>query len=367
MKNNKAILLVHGMGKHTPPKDGKHGSFGQEFVDATTATLQQFSKHKQDTLEKHFDIHEFNYDAWFDQMRTGMADRAKSMQERLAAVSQIYGASVPLDLVSRLTSLEAKFGNDEFFYTHWLDVIFYGTMLGAKVRVDAGAKIAQLVEDYGGSNVHVIAHSLGTAVTHDTLHLLYRREHDPDDRIPDLSPVNHRLGSIWMFANVSRLVNSVSRLCDPLGSVVKPGDDGCTGYFCNIRHKLDPFTWLARFDPRNNDQWVPGGIYNSAYGNIGTSLIVEANTHSFPQYLQDPDVAEYLLPFLLFTKLKGTEAEWRALRTARTKLSLNGAYGSLEDSLKDALQTPDSISGWVDFLDTAKKFKDAVEQLKNNP
>lgn len=365
---NKAILLVHGMGKHTAPKDGKPGSFGKEFTDATTATLQQFAKHEDDTLAGHADIHEFNFDGWFDKMRTEMAKKAKDMKSRLAAISQAYGASLPLDLAGPLTDLEAKFGDDKFFYTHWLDVIFYGTLLGAKVRVDAALKITELVENYGGGNVHIIAHSLGTAVTHDTLHLLYRREHDPDDEIPDLGVVKHKLASVWMFANVSRLVNSVTRLTNPLGSVVRPGpaDIGCTLRMHNVRHALDPFTWLARFDPRNDESWIPATNYNLFYRNIVTDLIVEANTHSFTQYVRDPKVVERLLPLLMESKFKPAAGELDRVAADYVKGSINGAYAALEDSLKDAIKTPGEISGWRDFLDTAKKFRTAVKNIEDN-
>lgn len=366
MPKNKALLLVHGMGNHTPPSGGKPGSFGQEFIDATTASLQMFSKHSEDTLGAYVDIHEFNYNAWFDKMRTTMADNAKDMQSRLVALNQIYGTSIPLELAGSLTNLEAKFGGDEFFYTHWLDVIFYGTMLGAKVRVDAALKIAELVENYGGSNVHIIAHSLGTAVTHDTLHLLYRREHDPDDKIPDLHLVDHKLGSVWMFANVSRMVNSVTRLSDPLGTVVRPGQLGCAVWFNNIRHALDPITWLARFSPKNDGAWISEAAYNSNYRSIVTELIVEANTHSFTQYVRDPKVVERLFPFLMGSQFKTTLAEFGEVSSAYIVGSLNGAYAALEDSLKDALKTPDSISGWLEFLDTAEKFQAATKHIQGS-
>ena len=366
MANKSAILLVHGMGNNTPPQDGKPGSFGKEFIAATTASLQQFKKHAGESLSNYVDIHEFNYNVWFDQMRTTMANNAKYMTERLAAVSGIYGASVPLDLASKLNGFEAKFGDDSFFYTHCLDVIFYGTMLGAKVRVDAAAKIAELVENYGGANVHVIAHSLGTAVVHDTLHLLYRPEHDPDDKIADLDIVTHQLGSVWMFANVSRLVNSVSRLSNPLGTVVRPGVGGCTASFFNVRHALDPFTWLAQFNPPNNGSWISESAYTMSYRSIVTDLIIEANTHSFPQYLSDPHTVERLIPFILGTKFQGTLAEFAKLTSACSAKSLNGAYAALDDALKGALQTPDSISGWMDFLNTAKKFEEAVKHIKEN-
>lgn len=386
---DKAILLIHGMGSHPKPAAKKGESakppkvtagaekpavtkpaaetpepFTDQFLNATTATLQRFPQHAADTFEDYVDVHELNYDEWFDVMRKQMADTAKDMKERLAAVNASYQASIPLEFASTLTGLEAKFGQEKFFNTHWLDVVFYGTMLGAKIRVDVAAKVSELVESYGGGNVHIIAHSLGTAVLHDTLHLLYRREHDPDDAIPDLNLVDHNLGSVWMVANVSRMVNSVTRFCDPLGSVVKPGEGGCTGGFYNIRHALDPFTWLAQFNPKNNGAWITEEAFNAHYRSIVTELIVEANTHSFTQYLQDPKVVERMFPLLLGAEFNATLEEFMEVANDYIGGSLNGAYAALEDSLKTALKTPDSIGSWMDFMDTAKKFEDAVTLIR---
>jgi hypothetical protein len=362
-----ALLLIHGMGKFTAPgKDASgeltRGNFGEEFIKAATESLQRYKKYKTNKIDEYVDIHEFNYDAWFDKMRMAMADRAKGMKDRLDAVGVAYGITFPLDLVGKLTSLEADFGDDDSFHTHWLDVIFYTTLLGAKVRVDAGQQIAKLVRDYGRGNVHIMAHSLGTAVLHDTLHLLYRPESDPEDEIPDLHPTNHKLGSVWMIANVSRLVNSFTRLADPLKSVVRPGDDGCTSYFCNVRHQLDPFTWYSRFDPANNGAWVPESIYISAYKNVVTELVIEANTHSFTQYLHDPAVAEPLL--FRLTPFDVAVTEMDEVSKEYSKKSINGAATVLEDAFHK-LEMKD-IGSWQEFIRAGEALNEAIKRITNN-
>lgn len=360
-----ALLLLHGMGSFTAPSadgDGKpsRGSFAQEFEKASTTALQRYKNHKTEMLEKYVDIHELNYDTWFDKMRTEMANRAKSMNDRLGAVAGVYGVSFGSDLAGRLTQLEDDFGDDSFFYTHWLDVIFYTTMLGAKVRVDTGLKIAELVQKYGTGNVHVMAHSLGTAVLHDTLHLLYRPESDPNDEIPDLDLTNQKLGSVWMVANVSRLVNAFTSLSDPLKSVVKPGDDGCTRRFYNVRHKVDPFTWLSRFNPSNNGAWVSETIYSRFYGNIVTDLVVEANTHSFTQYLEDPKVAELFLYRII--PLKTDTQEMEKIRLDYSAKAIKGAYAALEESFHN-LSVKD-IQSWREFLQAGKALQAAINRIK---
>lgn len=362
-----ALLLIHGMGKFTAPGvDGEgnptRGSFGEEFIKASTESLQRYQNHKTDTLDKYVDIHEFNYDSWFEQMRMEMTDRAKSMTDRLNAVSTNYGATFATDLVSRLTALEADFGDDDFFHTHFLDVIFYTTMLGANVRVKAGEKIAELVQNYGQGNVHIMAHSLGTTVLHDTLHLLYRPEFDPNDEIPDLNLTNHKLGSLWMVANVSRLVNAVTDLANPLRSVVKPGDDGCANAFFNIRHEMDPFTWLSRFDPANNGSWISESLFGTAYSNIVTNLVVDANTHSFTQYLHDPKVAENFL--FQMTPFDVTLEEMNSVSAEYNKKTVNGAFAALEEAFRGL--TPKDFDSWQDFLEAWKALKNAIDRIKDS-
>jgi len=367
-KKEAAIVVVHGMGVHKAPTAVeptktakgyfKPGEFGQEFIDTSAAIMNAYADYKGASIADYYDIHEVNYDGWFDEMRTIMANNAKSMSERLGVLSGKFGETIPFGLVERLTSLESQFGGDKFFYTHWLDVIFYASMLGAKVRADAAAVIADAVAQYDASNVHIIAHSLGTAVTHDTLAAMYQGI--GGKKIKKLDPVTHQLRSVWMFANVSRLVYSVAGYANPLKSVVRPGDGGCATTFVNVRHELDPFTWLAQFNPQNDESWIPSPSYSNAYSNIVTQLVVDPNTHSFPQYLQDPLVSATLLKFLLFPDFRGTDAEIAKARADRSDQSLPMMFPKLQDALQNAVKS-DTVEGWKTFLENAKLF---VEKLK---
>jgi hypothetical protein len=354
-----AILLVHGMGKHAAPTKEEPGAFTTEFLHATSAVLQKFPAHKNETLEDYFDLHEFNYDQRFDPMRAEMADRTKPMRERMAALGDRHGIAFPADLASRLTAWESDFSKDRFFATHWLDVIFYGSPLGEKVRTDLALQITALMGDYGIGNIHVIAHSLGTGIVHDTLHQLFRPEDDPND----LKPSDHRLGSVWMFANVSRLINSVTRLCDPLASVVKPDSAGCTKAFINVRHKLDPFTWLATFDPQDNGSWVPGNVYSAHYSAIVTDLVREANPHSFTHYLSDPAVWTPLFDFLLEDNFQPSWSEIAQVAKKCADESLDGASALLEGKFK-GLTKGEIPPRWDDYLQTAKSLGQAVKQME---
>jgi hypothetical protein len=351
------------MGSPTLPSEKYLGSFGSEFVTALNTALANHKTLAINDIQEHVEIVEFNYNEFFDKLRKEMQKNAE-MTSRLQAVEALAGGSFAEGLVGKLLAWEEDFGKDKFFYTHWLDVIFYTTFIGGKVRVDLAKKLNDLVGKHGNENVHIVAHSLGTALLYDTLNLMYRPEHDPQDEIPDLSPENDRLKSIWMVANVSRLVNAVARLGDPLSptTTVKPGDGGCTTHFYNIRHKLDPFTYPAQFDPDNDGDWISTTDYTIRYRSIETKLVTDPNTHSFGQYIEDPLVSSRLLKTLLRKKYKPSETQKSNAEAAYAEKSIQGAFNRIKASLANI---DISDSGSIDeLLVAAKALKAAIESIE---
>lgn len=340
------------------------GSFGQEFVGAVNTALNRYPKHADDDITNHIDVVEFNYNGFFDKIRKKMQQDA-AMRSRLNAVAALAGGPFVESLVGKLVAWEEEFADDDFFYTHWLDVIFYSTFIGGKIRVDLARKINDLVK-LGNRNLHIIAHSLGTAVVFDTLNLLYRPEHDPNDEIPDLSSENDRIASLWMIANVSRLLGAVTGLADPLSAstTVKPGDGGCTSVFYNIRHKLDPITWPAQFDPDNDGNWITTQTYQLCYSPIVTELVVDPNTHSFFQYVQDPNVAVPLLSVLLRSKFRPTEKQLNDAAGQHAGTAIEGAFSRLRSAFA-GIEITDSGS-IDDLLEAAATLRDAIASITAN-
>ena len=150
------------------------------------------------------------------------------------AVRQVPAGRVYLLLpavVDRINQLEATLSKDSFFTTHWLDVIlYYLTLLCEPVRLKVAEVVAARIAEVGGANVHVLAHSLGTAVVHDALAKTY----GPDNltastgKVLNLSPIEHRLGGVHMVANVSRALQTFVKVGS---SIVRPGELGCTSVY----------------------------------------------------------------------------------------------------------------------------------------
>jgi hypothetical protein len=349
------------------PANDKLGSFGEEFRDSLDKALRHFSGHERDSIQKYVEIEEFHYNDKFELIRNKMADRAKDVRTRLDAVQQLFpGGSFLERFVDKFSSWEQNYGKDEFLYTHWLDVLFYTTYIGGWVRAELAEKLAGLIKEHGSKNVHVIAHSLGTAVLHDTLAQVYPRGGQPIPGTPAwFSVENDQLQSVWMVSNVSNLINTVVGLADPLapGSTVKPGHGGCTKRFYNVRHELDPFTLVRRFKPKNDGNWISFDNFKLRYRDIKNDVILDPNTHSFSQYIYDPNVS---LPML--RKLMGS-SKFSPGKTERNKFienhaseGLTGAFNRLEEAFSN-IEVSD-LDTLDEFLKAGEAFKTIILEMK---
>jgi hypothetical protein len=314
------------MGSHAP------GKFTREFVTAANRAMRQYRGFKSKRIQHLVQIEEINYDGVFERVRDDMSRFADRNSARLGAIGSLAGIGLGLELAPKLAGMEKRFGSDRFFYTHFLDVVFYTTMLGGKVRVDVARRIASLVAENPVTEIHVVAHSLGTAVVHDALALLYGRPSTGSEDIPRLDVRLHKLASVWMIANVSRLVHATTGLADPLESTVRPGADGCTNFLANVRHEFDPFTWFARFDPGNDGSWISRESFARGYRTIETESIRSLNTHDFSDYIENPAVSVPLLGKLV--RLSPDASERARVAAEFRKDEIPGALAQLRESLR---------------------------------
>lgn len=348
------VVVVHGMGSHGP------GVFRDEFQKAVNVSLNRYKGFKTKKIQNLVDIEEINFDGFFNDVRTEMAKNSLPIANRLSNIGSISSLSWGPELVLKLASIEATFGDDEFLYTHLLDIVFYATLLGGKVRVDVAKRLTDVIAAHKNQDIHIVAHSLGTAVMHDTLSLLYRPDFDIADNIPDLSVSANRLMSVWMVSNVSALVSSVTGLFDPFRSTVRPTPEGCTNFMVNVRHELDPFTWIRRFDPKNDGSWIPAEYYGTAFFGIDTSVIREINTHGFTEYMENPRVALPLLRLLL--GLNPDADEIMRVNAEFQKEDIPGAFAALREALEN-IDARDR-STLKSLAETAKQFRAVFTDFK---
>jgi hypothetical protein len=342
----KRLIVVHGMGQHSD------ASLKEEVVGAFTKAFSLYDSLKGKSVEEHFDIIPVVYNQFFDDYRAKLASHTGGIANRLAEID----GSLPLSAraVQEINDIEASIGTDSFFATHWLDVILYRlTLLCEPIRLAVAETIATAIAAVGSPNVHVLGHSLGTAVLHDALAKSYGPENIRTEggQSLNLSVKEHRLGGVHLIANVSRALQTFVKVGS---SVVRPGELGCTSVFVEYRHRLDPVTKVKPFQPTNNGSWVPQSIWKSVYILAEPSSVTAANVHALRHYLVDPMVHLVLFRSLFNYRPKKKEQEDGEAVFLETTVegkakALQAAFGDLQLNDQDSLKA---------LLEAAKGLKD---------
>jgi hypothetical protein len=334
------IILVHGMGTHAKGEMTK--SFTKGLTDYATGLGVDIGGAITST-----DYAEFNYSEYFDAIRKQFAENAEARQKGFGFLS---GKGFELTLLTQLTNFESKMDKDEFFYTHWLDVILYSTSyFGEKIRLDFVTFFDELRRKYNHKNIHIVCHSLGTAIVHDSLAKYYRIDSDPFDNIPDLKTGNFNIASLWTLANVSRMVNLLNHLGDPMSSTVCTGLQGCTRNFMNVRHEYDPFTWFKQYDRQMKD-----GV------EFINSTIRQINTHDFYEYVCDPSVARSMLR--VFFKVTATDQQHSNYIKEYNKNTLKKEADTLKE-LIDGVRKDPSIDSIKAAITQYKKIQAEISKF----
>lgn len=339
-----ALIIVHGMGEHT------RDSFEKEIVESLDYALSLYPGWKKKKIKHLIEIVPFEYNATFEQHRERMANSSVQLQERLAALRAADLHPIP----DGFADWDAELNQDDFFRTHWLDVLFYRyTYLAEIIRIDLAKLICETIENAeGAQNVHILAHSLGTSVLHDTLASLYATV-PTHPRPTTLDPGAEKLRSVHMVANVSRLLESFARAGQ---SVVNPCDDGCTATYYQYRHLLDPITWPSPFEPVANDFWQdPFQLAETVYQRLRPRLITDFNTHAITHYLKNPECHAPMLK-ALGIKFWPSDEEIQKAYAAHAENTLQGQAQALQDRW-EALK--------LGALDDVKGFIKAAQALRD--
>ena len=352
------IVLVHGMGQT------KAGEFRQQFVDGIKAALKLYGAsaafyEQSNELKfggKTFTLHEFAYNDKFEEKRKAAEEAAGTLRAKIDAIAVRSGNKTRL--LNALVDMNEWFGTGDFFQTHWVDVLLYRfTVVGEAIRVELGKEIANLLKTTGVSpgSVHVVAHSLGTSVVHDTLDRLYTDGvKDPETGMRHrLDRHAHRLASVHLFANVSKVLEGG---VGPANSVVKPGAQGCTHLYVQYNHELDPIPRVEEFAPAYGN-WVSDDAFEFDYDYRQARAITDANVHGFGHYLLDPENHVALIQTALGagSVLRGKKT---AARQAFRKLALQerldevkaGLEGIRRGDVGSIKNLSEAVSDFVRFL-----------------
>ena len=350
------ILAIHGMGNHDE-KD-----LEKNILEPLNNAAKHFSSIKKFSTADNFVP--IIYDNLWNEIRTKLANNAGPIAKRLE------GLPDAAKIAAALTDFEANLNDDEFFNTHWLDVILYRSFFGERVRVKvARAILENLIKAKSEQRpIFMFAHSLGTAVLHDTLHKLYLKDFSNEDQKEigldkhQVEPEENQIDGIFMIANVSRIVGGGK---DPYQSIVKPGAGGICVQMVNVRHDLDPFTVPKQFNPPLDGSWVPkSDLDDDVYRLIKTNEIIDLNAHSLSQYMSNPAVYEDIFTSVFGRSFKPTIPEKNTANAEFKSKTVQGGF----DKVKAAADAVDfkNIETIKQFVTEGEKFLEQIKKLKED-
>ena len=304
------VFLVHGVGKHPA------GTWADSWKSSLIKELQRYAPYRNLTptqIESEvIAFRPISYDSVFEGYRHRWGKLAGALNDAdiidngavKDAIEWVAGHDDTDDKVKRL------------FWDKALDVLLWMAFPEARAAVVATVN-KQLVdgliemrkENGPRDSAHIMAHSLGTSVVHDSVLCL-----EAADRVHDGSfdARRFRWDSLFMIANTSHALEPRQSVSDDLDtsdfdvytSDIRPGfsTSVCRSYF-NVRHVADPITWVRRFD-------AAGRWPSDPYLNIEVVRYDELpNVHNLTDYVAAPQVHLNLFRKLLGDSRLGDDDE----------------------------------------------------------
>jgi hypothetical protein len=347
------VLLIHGMGTHA--EDATKDAFIKGLSEG--ANFLKFS----DFDPALFQIHEFNYSDELDEIRKEIAEHANDVSQTTQILAGMGGLAA---IVGDFMEFQADFADDKFLYTHLLDVFLYAsTFHGVKIAEKLSLKINDFLKLASQKNtkLHIVAHSLGTKVTTDAMHLLFKNGVDVAGA-NQIDPALMRPSSLWMISNVSRLVGILDGFPDPYDTIVtdhydlSTGQLGATAAMYNTSNTYDPFTWFKSYEKE------PKNGYNIHFNDIRKISYESSfiNPHSLAEYFAYPEIA---MQFLIVAGDYAVPTQtFLDARKEYKKGTVKGAVKSILGKIKRPL--PDDMPNDASFIEKARYLVKAYKALK---
>jgi hypothetical protein len=351
----RVLLVVHGMGEHP-------AGWNKDVVaklDEVAARYPAFQNAPHFSTQ--VTIREIAYDrvfadivqAW-NQDATALDDWAKQSGRPLPKLVSWLRTPLPT---------EAK----GFFWTTAIDPLLYRGfhLVRDNVRAQVTAQVAQIAKEamaQGAAEISVLAHSLGTAVMHDSLEVLGRKPYDGNEV---LTAKRWQFTNLFMLADVCLLARKLVADIDYFDSVVRPttagtADDTYCQFFVNVWHRFDPFVLLGPFRPT---------AWGENYIEIGPlNHYRQANIHGYTHYLDHPLVHVPIingalgLPVITDAEQANELANYPMTPSAGCDAQI-AAIKQKAQELANAVDFEEVIIGICEFLATAKHAADSCQAL----
>jgi hypothetical protein len=283
------VFLIHGIGIHS--------SDWSEELDGPRKTLETVSQRYPYfqkpgcALNDKVEFVAIHYDDIFEEI-------ISKWQQDATAIVQYDQDKILRGSLDWLATESDK----QFWWSHLADLAMYRffPLYRQRVRSQVILQMAQRIEKEmkaeGSATCSILAHSMGTAVAHDCLHLLGTVKWG--NKANPLNPAHWRFQHVFMVANTSRLLQSQDKeMKVAYESIVRPGpiedrNSYCATYW-NVRHEADPVPFPKIFEPVGWKYYTPIVIHH----------YYEKNIHNLSHYLVNPRVH---IPF--FNKMVNRKA-----------------------------------------------------------
>lgn len=332
------LFLVHGMGAHP---DG----WEQPVVSKLAELYDRYEALSRKPIADRLSIVPIGYDAIFREI---LKEWAEANEEIGSKADELEAGQV-----SQLVSWLQQGDLDDFAWSHAADVLLYRGFSLVRERVKVAVALAMArdiaVAIEADEPWSVLAHSLGTAITHDSLHALFTSAIPSADLPTGFAPHQAQANVVCTLANVSRALQTVPPAYD---SAVKPGPPGAGGRGCqlflNFAHKLDPFLVPEPFDPI---VWPDGKSTDEVFFPRIPRLehIHRVDVHSWLHYLEHPRVHIPLFRALTWKAAITQQEEAEALAAFPTiGPGLGNRWQDAKDRL-DGAQVAEPAATWKSF------------------
>lgn len=329
------VFLVHGM-----------GSQPAEWAEDTVALLgdlyKRYARLKQIPFTERFEFVPIHYAGEFEAIVNDWENQGTAILGQGALGDPVHARS----FVSWLDN--AGNTEDNFLWSHLSDVALYRffSLVRERVKVVVARQLHAALEATRPRDWSVIAHSLGTAVMHDTLHAMAVSV-APGASVALLPAGAPQAQAVAMVANVSKILeNDIDVYRDTaVAPAEKLGQRGrvCLNYL-SFNNRLDVFTLPKPFDPHDVPLWELARVEGRFIDVSSIRHVHELNVHALNHYLVHPSVH---IP--LFRTLAGPGTVTR--REALTAQEDFVRYPSkqLKEHLEEKLEG-DGVGGVFDVL-----------------
>lgn len=350
------LFVIHGMGVHEAADGAAAGAWAGEITGKLDEIAAHYEGFDSTPFTEHVEIVPITYDRPFRELLAKWHEQAEEVRSTILE-ERIRNAPPIIDWLAEVDGEKQQ----EFFWSHVVDVFLYEFFndVAKQIRLTV---IDQILNALAAARdrdpqvgVSFLAHSLGTAVLHDSLALLSHVARDSDLMGPGF-PFN----GVFMLANVGRVLEDDFDGLRVYDSVVCPRTPDRRHYFrhfWNVRHSLDPIPAFRAFAPAG---WDPARFFDVRVGHIS-----HPNVHGFVHYLEHPDVHRPLIQLAAarssLTPISGgyrpgspgcVDAVDRFTSRARSLMALIQGQATVFDLIKAA----------ADFLATASDAWDSCRK-----